>query len=1279
MSFSREALKQEIHAWEVFSQKHLLLYLIFSHKALAPEAKQRMLGFLGATQEGMPLRLRQGPWIGPKADIEPPWSVTAAEIFEHMGIPGIMRVIPLREAIPNQGFDSLLEQRYATKNEACHQLGRPSQAQKEQLEPRKVTDLAAENERMHLNLNKEECDLLSSHARALQRDLTEAEVFSWAQIHSEHCRHKHFNARYVAGGVEQAYSLFDWIKATTRAHPNYVVSAYKDNVAFVKGPACLDVFGPTKGDVSSPYAKKQVKGLISLKAETHNFPTTVEPFYGAATGMGGEIRDRMAGGKGSIPLAGAAIYMTPYARIDSHPLLAWEKRIAPRKWLYQHPKDLLIKASDGTSDYANKFGQPLIGGSVLTLEHKDMQTGKVYAYDKVVMLAAGVGVGVAEYAEKGNPQPGDLLVLLGGKNYRIGMGGGAVSSGATGASSGAIERQAIQRANPEMQRRIVDALKALLFAKTNAIVSIHDHGAGGHLNCFAELLDGNGADIWIDALPLGDPTLSYTELLCNESQERMGLIIRPQARPSVERICMRMRCPMAVVGEVNDTKQLRCLDRIHHQIPIDMPLDRFICQLPVHTVPTRALAPVPAREKENKKAEAEAKQTEQVTGQETEDDLYRHTKDVLSLESVACKDWLTNKIDRCVGGRVALQPTCGPLQLPLNNVGVVKGDFFNPHGIALALGHAPGAGLHNPTHASQLSMAEALSNLVFAPLCYGLAGVACSANWMWPKGDEESARLYEAVRALSLYAQALGIAIPTGKDSLSMQQRYAEDQVVAAPGTLVISATAQVEDVQRIVSPVLDEESGAGMVYIPLSCNHALGGSALWQTAQGIESKTPQPLDGKAFKQAFDAVQTLIKEDLVLGGHDVGSGGLIVTLLELCFTQLGMGMDLDFSGLKVPSLLHLLFSEAPAWVLQTRQPAACLESLHKVGVSSYGVGKATKEDKPCLQLRGQKQNLSFDIASYRKQWFARSAALDACKRPPAYAKARALALSKQPLLYHFPTHYNTHWPNQSTTKGVSRDALRPKAAVLREKGVNSEEEIAYGLYRAGFSVTDIHMSDLCKENNLLDDIGLLVFAGGFSHADVFGAAKGWGATIQHNPYAHKSLASFYAREDVLSLGICNGCQLMGVLGLLAPKHLLEAPPPTHPSLAHNESGCYECRFTDLEILDSPSVFFSVLAGCRLGAWVAHGEGRFVLSDTPDTYPVVARYAYADYPSNPNGSDLNAACLCNHDGRHNAIMPHIERAWHPYNWPYYPKEKRLRDTLSPWAESLFAARKWLLAR
>ncbi|HEX7953651.1 MAG TPA: phosphoribosylformylglycinamidine synthase, partial [Burkholderiales bacterium] len=680
-----------------------IVYSVGTAHALQSVDIQKLKWLFGES-EPLEAPALSGLYLGPRKEMITPWSTNAVEITQTMGIAGIQRIEEFRLVdSEHTEHDRMLQMLYSGLDQDLFTIHHQPESILD------VEDIAAYSAKEGLALSAEEIQYLENVSAKLGRKLTDSEVFGFSQVNSEHCRHKIFNGTFVIDGKEKPYTLFQLIRQTSKKHPNRLVSAYKDNVAFIKGPQ-IEQFAPERQDIPGYFIIEDIDSVISLKAETHNFPTTVEPFNGAATGSGGEIRDRLAGGKGSLPLAGTAVYITSYPRLEGD--RRWEQKFPARNWLYQTPEEILIKASDGASDFGNKFGQPLICGSLLTFEHFEGE--RKYGFDKVIMLAGGIGFGKEKDSQKGHLHAGDKIVLLGGDNYRIGMGGGAVSSVATGEYGNAIELNAIQRSNPEMQKRVMNAIRAMVEARENPIITIHDHGAGGHLNCLSELLEETGGRIELDKLPVGDPTLSDKEIISNESQERMGLGIRDENLAILKRVSERERAPFYVVGEATGDHKLVFGRAGGRRTPIALDVNHLFGSSPKTVMQDTAqrvsYAPLtydPAK-------------------------FQQYLEQVLQLEAVACKDWLTNKVDRSVTGKVATQQTCGPIQLPLNNVAVMALDFLSHKGVATSIGHAPGAALADPVAGSKLAVAEALTNLVWAPLQHGLEGVSLSANWMWP-------------------------------------------------------------------------------------------------------------------------------------------------------------------------------------------------------------------------------------------------------------------------------------------------------------------------------------------------------------------------------------------------------------------------------------------------------------------------------------------------------------------------------------------------------------------
>ncbi|MFN8431048.1 MAG: phosphoribosylformylglycinamidine synthase [Spirosomataceae bacterium] len=1218
-----------------FGHSQKTVYAVQTQKNISDDDIKKLL-WLFDTSEGHKFNkfneenaILDGNFVGPRATMVTPWSTNAVEITQNMAIEGILRIEEYTETDGGSTeFDPMLSQKYSELNQEIFTIHKKPEPILE------IDDISAYNQQEGLSLSTEEVEYLEKLAEKIGRKLTDSEVFGFSQVNSEHCRHKIFNGTFVIDGVAKPSSLFKLIKKTSEQNPNDIVSAYKDNVAFLKGPKVTQ-FAPKSAEKPDFYSEKEFDSVISVKAETHNFPTTVEPFNGAATGSGGEIRDRLAGGQGSLPLAGTAVYMTAYSRLENN--RPWENGMEARKWLYQTPMDILIKASNGASDFGNKFGQPLISGSLYTFEHEE--NARKLAFDKVIMLAGGIGYGKESQAKKQTPKVGDKVVVLGGDNYRIGMGGAAVSSADTGEFGSGIELNAVQRSNPEMQKRAANAIRGMVESDHNPIVSIHDHGAGGHLNCLSELVEETGGLIDLDKLPIGDPTLSPKEIIGNESQERMGLVIGENDIAFLKQIADRERSPMYTVGDITGNHRFTFESKTTGIKPMDFAVADMFGSSPKFIMEDK---------------------TQPITYSEPKysaDDIEKYLNQVLQLEAVACKDWLTNKVDRCVGGRVAKQQCAGELQLPLNNVGVMALDYKSSHGIATSIGHSTGTAIIDPAVGSRNAIAESLSNIVFAPLENKLKSVSLSANWMWAcKNPGEDARLYAAVEACSEFAIALGINIPTGKDSLSMKQKYPNDEVIA-PGTVIISAAGHCDNINKVVEPVL-KANGGDIYYLNLSKDvFKLGGSSFAQILNKVGQSAPDIKDANYFAKAFNLFQDLIKNGQIAAGHDIGSGGLITTLLEMSFSNADLGAKYDLSGIEEKDLVKILFSENIGLVFQANESAA--NTLKQNGVEVIKIG--SPEKGKTIEIVKDELKLSFDYHHLRDTWFKTSYLLDKKQTKNGQADARYQNYKNQPLKYTFPQHFTGNKPE---VKGN----LKPKAAIIREKGSNSEREMANALYLAGFDVKDVHMTDLISGRETLEDIQFIGAVGGFSNSDVLGSAKGWAGAFLYNEKANTALKNFFKREDTLSIGICNGCQLWMELELINPEHEI------HGKMLHNESHKHESIFTSVTVQPNNSVMLSTLTGSTLGVWVSHGEGKFHLPYSEDKYNIVGKYGYAEYPANPNGSDYNTAMMCDTTGRHLVTMPHIERSTFQWNWAYYPEGRN--DEVTPWLEAFVNAKNWI---
>ena len=1008
----------------------------------------------------------EGYFVGPRREMITPWSTNAVEITQNMNLHGILRI---EEYFPVESkdaeYDPMLQRMYDGIDQTIFTVNH-------QPEPIKhVDNLEEYNEKEGLALSPEEIEYLHKVEQQLGRPLTDSEIFGFAQINSEHCRHKIFGGTFIIDGKEMESSLFQMIKKTTQENPNLILSAYKDNVAFSQGPV-VEQFAPADQSTSDFFRTKPIESVISLKAETHNFPTTVEPFNGAATGTGGEIRDRMGGGVGSWPIAGTAVYMTSYPRLEGG--RDWEDILPVRKWLYQTPEQILVKASNGASDFGNKFGQPLICGSLLTFEHQEKGDTR-YAYDKVIMLAGGVGYGTKRDCLKKEPQKGNKVVVVGGDNYRIGLGGGSVSSVDTGRYSNGIELNAVQRANPEMQKRAYNLIRALCEEDTNPVVSIHDHGSAGHVNCLSELVEECGGMIDMASLPIGDKTLSAKEIIANESQERMGLLIDEKHIEHVRRIAERERAPLYVVGETTGDAHFS-----FEQADGVKPFDLDVAQMFGHSPKTVMV---------DSTVERHYKDVEY-----SKEKIDEYLNRVLQLEAVACKDWLTNKVDRSVTGKIARQQCQGRLQLPLSDCGVVALDYRGKQGIATAIGHAPQAGLASPEAGSVLSVAESLTNIVFAPIVNGLGGVSLSANWMWPcrSQEGEDARLYSAVKALSDFCCALKINVPTGKDSLSMSQQYPDGQKIIAPGTVIVSSGGQVTDVRKVIGPVMVNDKNAKFYHIDFSFDeHRLGGSAFAQSLGKVGDDVPTVKNPEYFADAFNAVNEMISQRLIYCGHDISAGGIITTLLEMTFAKIEGGRDIDLSArCRNGDIVKTLFAENPGVVVEVSadNDEAFRNYLDQQGVAYAMIGRPTNTSSRNIAVKIGDWSHNFDIEKLRDTWYSTSYKLDQKQSFNGMAKKRFTNYKKQPLEMIMRSDFDGSFAQLGVTPD-RKEMSGIRAAIIREKGTNGDREMAYSLYLAGFDVKDVMMTDLISGRETLEDINMIVFCGGFSNSDVLGSAK----------------------------------------------------------------------------------------------------------------------------------------------------------------------------------------------
>ncbi len=1105
------------------------------------------------------------------------------------------------------------------------------------------------------------------------RDPTDVELFDVAQSNSEHSRHWFFKGRLVVDGRELPASLMRLLKEPLDANPRNSVIAFRDNSSAIEGFRIRTILPERPGE-PAPLKAREVDYHLLFTAETHNFPSGVAPFPGAETGSGGRIRDVHATGRGSLVVAGTAGYCVGNLRIPGHEA-PWEDPTFRYPGNLATPLEIEIEASDGASDYGNKFGEPLIQGFTRSFGLR-LPGGERREWIKPIMFSGGIGQIDARHVEKHPPEPGMAVVKIGGPAYRIGMGGGAASSMVQGENVAELDFNAVQRGDAEMEQKVNRVLRACVeLGPANPIVSIHDQGAGGNCNVLKEIVDPAGARIEVRAIPVGDETLSVLEIWGAEYQENDALLLRPDDEARFGALCEREKVPWAVVGRVTGDGRIVLHDDADGSSPVDLELEDVLGDMPRKTF---ELARVPS----------ELAPLSLPDGLSVADALDR----VLRLLSVGSKRFLTTKVDRSVTGLVARQQTAGPLQLTVADVAVIAQSHFGVTGGATAIGEQPLKTLIDPRRMARLSLGEALTNLVWARVT-DVEDVKCSGNWMWAaKLPGEGAALADAAVALAEALFELGIAIDGGKDSLSMAAIApgpdGADETVRAPGALVVSAYVGCPDVTKTATPDLRLPGRGRLLYVDLGGGrHRLGGSALAQCFGQVGDDCPDLDDTGLLKRAFGAVQELLDAEIVSAGHDRSDGGLVTTLLEMAFAgNVGIEVDLPFAP---EEALPVLFSEELGLVLEVDEDdvAAALAGFARAGVPCLEIGRVGEGPEVEIRLSGAPV-LAADLRDLRDAWEATSFALDALQADPSCVEAERTGLRDRS---------GPEWsaPFDWTVPAPVAPAgpRRPRVAIVREEGSNSDREMASAFFAAGFEPWDVTMSDLLDGRARLDPFRGVVFVGGFSYADVLDSAKGWAGVIRYHEEVAAQFDAFYARSDTFSLGVCNGCQLSALLGWVPWRGIGMTE---QPRFVRNASRRFESRFVSVRIEPSPSILLRGMEGARLGIWSVHGEGRAHFPDdgilervereglAPVRFVDDAGSPTGRYPFNPNGSPRGIAALCSPDGRHLAIMPHPERAFRLWQWPWLPAELRAgmraagergEAAPSPWFRLFVNARAW----
>ncbi|XP_064949960.1 probable phosphoribosylformylglycinamidine synthase, chloroplastic/mitochondrial [Musa acuminata AAA Group] len=1112
----------------------------------------------------------------------------------------------------------------------------------------------------------------------IKRNPTTVELFDIAQSNSEHSRHWFFNGKLIIDGEPMSKTLMQIVKSTLKANPKNSVIGFKDNSSAIKGFPVTQL-RPASPGLTSPLCNLTCELDVLFTAETHNFPCAVAPYPGAETGAGGRIRDTHATGRGSFVVASTAGYCVGNLHIEGA-YAPWEDPSFTYPSNLASPLHILIDASDGASDYGNKFGEPLIQGYMRTFGMR-LPSGERREWLKPIMFSAGIGQIDHSHITKGEPEVGMLVVKIGGPAYRIGMGGGAASSMVSGQNDAELDFNAVQRGDAEMAQKLYRVVRACAeMGDKNPIISIHDQGAGGNCNVVKEIIYPEGAEIDIRSIVVGDHTMSVLEIWGAEYQEQDALLIKPESRSLLESVCKRERVSMAVIGTISGSGRIMLIDSSaveHCQInglPPPPPVENLELE--------KVLGDMPQKSFEFKRVTPVVEPLDIAPGTTLMDCLKR----ILKLPSVCSKRFLTTKVDRCVTGLVAQQQTVGPLQLPLSDVAVISQTYTDLTGGACAIGEQPIKGLLNPKSMARLAVGEALTNLVWAKVT-SLGDVKASGNWMYAaKLEGEGAAMYDAAVALSESMIQLGIAIDGGKDSLSMAA-HASGELVKAPGNLVISTYVTCPDITLTVTPDLKLGDDGVLLHIDLAKGlRRLGGSALAQVFDQVGDGCPDLDDVLYLKIVFETVQELLSERLISAGHDISDGGIIVCILEMAFAG-NCGVQLNLSS-KGHNLLQELFAEELGLVLEvSSQNINKVEKrLEAAGISGEIIGNVTASPTIELSVDGINQ-LKEETSYLRDLWEETSFQLEGLQRLASCVKLEKEGLKSR----HVPLWRLSFTPRFTDEKLMSA-TLKPKVAVIREEGSNGDREMSAAFYAAGFEPWDITMSDLLHGQISLNDFNGIVFVGGFSYADVLDSAKGWSATIRFNQPLLQQFQDFYNRPDTFSLGVCNGCQLMALLGWVPGASvggsLGNGGDMSQPRFIHNESGRFECRFTSVTIGESPAIMFKGMEGSTLGVWAAHGEGRAyfpddgILNNVLKSRLAPLRYCDDDgsiteiYPFNPNGSPLGVAALCSPDGRHLAMMPHPERCFMMWQFPWYPKEWDVEKRgPSPWLRMFQNAREW----
>ncbi len=1206
--------------------------------------------------------------IGPRLNFETAYSTNAVAICNSCGIDKITRFERSRRYLLKAGIDKskFIESNHDRMTECVY--SKPLSSFETGISPQKVYEvpllqkgmeaLKEVNQSLGLGFDKWDLDFyFNLFVNKIKRNPTNVECFQLSQANSEHSRHWFFKGQLIIDEKKVPDTLMDLIKYPLKVNGSNSLIAFKDNSGAIKG-FNINTIIPNKPGFCSPFIFKGVNYNPIFTAETHNFPSGVAPFPGAETGTGGRIRDVQATGRGGLVIAGTAGYCTGNLNIPNYEIPGENDKFKYPSNLAS-PLKIMIRESDGASDYGNKFGEPVIQGFVRTFG-LILPGGQRREWVKPIMFTGGAGQIEGNHLEKEKPEEGMLILQIGGPAYRIGIGGGSASSLIQEEGREELDFNAVQRGNAQMEQKLNRVIRACIeMGPNNPILSIHDQGAGGPCNVLTEIVEPAGGKIEIRNIQVGDKTMSVLEIWGGEYQERNAFLINSKDLKIIQRLCNREKINCEVLGKITGDGRIVVTDSKNKSTPVNLELDKILSNIPQKTFKFSRI------KAQNKAIDIPGSLN-----------LEKTMKKVFRLPSVCSKGYLVRKVDRSVTGLIAQQQCCGPLQLPVSDIAVVAQSHFSKSGTAISIGEQPLKTMVNPAAGARMSLGEALTNMVSAKITK-FEDIKCSVNWMWPaKLPGEGSAILDAAKAMSELMLKLGIAADGGKDSVSMAARV-EKEMVKAPNEVVVSCYVSVSDIEKVITPDIKRAGESKIMLIDIANGRRrLGGSAFAQALGQLGDESPDLDEPAILKSAFILLQKFNNEKLILSGHDISDGGLAVAIAEMLMSG-NCGANIKFEPRN--KLFEELFAEELGILIEylPQNETIIIEELEEEGIP-FNILGPTKKEKKLEIYYGPEKSLEINTHILLKWWEETSDKLEEIQIDKTYAKEQAIIHQRQ------GPSYNLSFNPSKTDQKLLEAEKKPKVAIIREEGSNGDREMASAFHLAGFEAWDIAMSDLAGEKISLDQFRGVAFVGGFSYADVLDSAKGWAGVIKFNKNLQKIFDDFYNREDTFSLGVCNGCQLMALLGWIPWKGIREEEQPRFIS---NPSGRFESRWVSVKVLESPAIMLKGMEGTVMGIWVAHGEGHLyspkqeILKECRKKFLTPVVYVDDDgnttekYPFNPNSSPGGITAICSPDGRHLAMMPHPERLFLKWQWPWMPEEWKETLSASPWLRIFQNAREW----